>query len=149
MLDKNTVLIELSESDRTAFGKVDFDTQSYPQKVFSSIWSLESEVNNGGFAQYFENESCETAPFVAEALQAIGAPQAASLCRRAIAAAFPNGLPADVEMISTMASDFSDEVRESLGELDNEFFQYPDPLTDLLFDYVSAHPDEFGTITIS
>jgi hypothetical protein len=29
--------------------------------------------------------------------------------------------------------------------LDNEFFAYPHNLTDLLFAYVSKHPEEFGT----
>jgi hypothetical protein len=36
-MDKNGALIDLSESDRTKFGKADFATQSIPQKVFSSI----------------------------------------------------------------------------------------------------------------
>jgi uncharacterized protein DUF4375 len=52
-VDKNAFLIQLSESDRTMFGKEDFATQSVPQKVFSAIWAVESEVNNGGFSQYF------------------------------------------------------------------------------------------------
>jgi len=47
-MDKNKILIELSESNRTEFGKEDFDKQSLPQKVFSAIWSVEAEVNNGG-----------------------------------------------------------------------------------------------------
>jgi hypothetical protein len=61
MPTKNHILIGLSESDKTQFGKQDFAQQSTPQKVFSSIWALESEVNNGGFPQYFLNDSCETA----------------------------------------------------------------------------------------
>jgi hypothetical protein len=47
---KNDILIGLSESDKTEFGKEDFAQQSTSQKVFSSIWALESEVNNGGFS---------------------------------------------------------------------------------------------------
>ena len=43
--EKNRLLIELSESVRTDFGKVDFRSQSFPQKIFSAIWDLESEVN--------------------------------------------------------------------------------------------------------
>ena len=86
---KNHILISLSESDKTQFGKEDFASQSTPQKVFSSIWALESEVNNGGFSQYLLNNSCEMAPFVAEALDSIGAPRTADICRRAIITAFP------------------------------------------------------------
>ena len=40
-MDKNGILIVLSESDRTSFGR-DFSTQSVPQKVFSSICAVES-----------------------------------------------------------------------------------------------------------
>jgi hypothetical protein len=68
-MNKNEILINLSESKNTKFGKEDFVSQSPPQKVFSAIWSAESEVNNGGFWQYFINSSAESAPFVVEALK--------------------------------------------------------------------------------
>ncbi len=146
MPSKNNILISLSESDKTQFGKQDFASQSTPQKVFSSIWAVESEVNNGGFSQYFLNDSCETATFVAEALGTIGAPQTADICRRAIAIAFPAGLPPTPQAISTAAADFSDEILEKLATLDNEFFAYPHNLTDLLFAYVSKHAEELGKL---
>jgi hypothetical protein len=62
-MNKNDILINLSESENTRFGKEDFALQSLPQKVFSAIWAVESEVNNGGFSQYFsgsEQEFVET-----------------------------------------------------------------------------------------
>jgi hypothetical protein len=145
-VDKNGILITLSESTQTDFGKKDFIAQSVPQKVFSAIWAVESEVNNGGFSQYFLNSSCETADFVVQALETIGAPLTADICRRAITLAFPAGLPSDSEEISSAASDFSSETETKLNELDNEFFQYPHNLTELLFAYVSMHPDEFGKL---
>ncbi|MGA3034337.1 MAG: DMP19 family protein [Terracidiphilus sp.] len=145
-MDKNGILIGLSESEKTKFGKEDFEAQSIPQKVFSSIWAVESEVNNGGFSQYFLNGSAETAGFVVQALNTIGAPRTADICSRAIIAAFPEGLPADPEAISSAASEFSDDTEEKLEELDSEFFSYPHNLTDLLFSYVSKHPEEFGEL---
>ena len=45
--DKNEALIRLSESAGADFGRVAFDAQSAPQKVFSAIWQLESLVNIG------------------------------------------------------------------------------------------------------
>ncbi len=53
-MDKNALLIDLSESDRTMFGRVDFDQQPPEQQVFSAIWALESQVNNGEFAQFLQ-----------------------------------------------------------------------------------------------
>jgi hypothetical protein len=145
-MNKNSALIDLSESERTKFGKEDFSLQSNPQKVFSAIWAVESEVNNGGFAQYFQNANCETAPFVVEAFEAIGARRTADICRRAIAVAFPDGLPSSPHAISAAAADFADETMEQLEAFDSEFFQYPHNLTDLLFTFVAQHPEEFGPL---
>ena len=145
-MNKNGILINLSESKNTKFGKEDFALQSLPQKVFSAIWAVESEVNNGGFSQYFLNSSAESAPFIVEALETVEAPKTADICKRAIAAAFPAGLPRTPESIRSVAADFSDEILENLEPLDQEFFAYPHNLTDLLFAYVSGHPEEFGKL---
>lgn len=145
-MDKNAFLIGLSESPRTSFGKVDFGEQSFPQKVFSAIWLLESEVNNGGFSQYFQNDSAETAAVIVEALTAIQAPQTADIFRRALAAAFPGGLPTDPTQITADAAEFSPEQEEQLNELDQEFYTYPHNLTHLLYAFVAQHPEEFGPV---
>jgi len=146
-VDKNSILIDLSGSEKVQFGKKDFELQSVPQRVFSSVWAVEQEVNNGGFSQYFLNLSgAETAAFVAEALDTIGAPRTADICRRAISLAFPSGLPSGPEAISAAAADFSEEVDDGLNSLESEFFAYPHDLTDLLFAYVSKHLDEFGPL---
>lgn len=145
-MNKNRILITLSESDKTRFGKQEFAQQSHPQKVFSTIWALESEVNNGGFSQYFLNSSSETASFVVEALETIGAPKTASICQRAIITAYPAGLPPAVESIRSVAADFPDEILEELELINQEFFAYPHNLTDLLFAYVASHPEEFGKV---
>ncbi len=143
---KNHILINLSSSEKTSFGKEDFASQSLPQKVFSAIWEVESEVNNGGFSQYFLNSSAESASFVVEALETVGAPETADICKRAIDTAFPGGLPQSVEAIRSAAAFFPDEVLAALEPLDQEFFSYPHDLTGLLFAYVSQDPDEFGLL---
>jgi len=145
-MNKNEILINLSESEKTRFGKEEFAQQSFPQKVFSAIWAVESEVNNGGFSQYFLNSGAESASFVAKALETIDAPKTASICIRAITTAFPKGLPPTADAIRSVAADFSDEILERLELLDQEFFAYPHNLTELLFAYVSEHPEEFGTL---
>ncbi len=114
-MNNNEILIGLSESEVTKFGKEDFTLQSFPQRVFSTIWAVESEVNNGGFAQYFLNSSAETAAFVADALETIGAPSTADICRRAIRSAFPDGLPSTPEGISSLAVVFSEDTLAQLA----------------------------------
>ncbi len=81
-----------------------------------------------------------------KALEKIGAPETAVICKRAIAAAFPAGLPQSVEAIRSAAAEFPDEVVAMLEPIGQEFFSYPHDLTDLLFDYVSQHPEEFGPL---
>jgi hypothetical protein len=90
-------------------GKNTFIEQSGPQKVFSPIWALEAEVNNGRFSQYFFNDCRETAGFAVEALKSVGARQAAELCRQAKDIAFPAGLTSVAGVISSVAADFSEE----------------------------------------
>ena len=52
MVNKNNVLIKISEHPATQFWKLDFNQLTQPEQVFRCIWELESEVNNGGFEQY-------------------------------------------------------------------------------------------------
>jgi hypothetical protein len=124
-MNKNSYLIDLSESDRTQHGRVAFSEQTHEQKVFSAIWALESQVNNGGFSQYFENEDPDTVSFAPTALKAIGAMKCAGIVERALA---------------TRTSE------EDLASLDSEFYAYPDNLTDLLYAYVAANAATFGHV---
>ena len=50
-------LIKLAESREVRFWRVPYDQLTYPERVFGLIWELESEVNNGGFEQYFSNST--------------------------------------------------------------------------------------------
>ena len=145
-MTKGHILIRLSESDHVQFGKKKFELQSFPQKVFSAVWSVESEVNNGGFWQYFVNDSAETTSFVVEALRTVGAAQTADICQRALAAAFPEGVPGSTEEIRVGANSLSASALERLDELNQEFFSYPNNLNDLLFAYVLKYPEEFGKL---
>ena len=123
-MNKNTILIELSESTKTDFGRVAFSKQSPVQRVFSAIWALESEVNGGGFSHYFSSSEKDTVPFAPAALRTIGALKCAAI----VEAALQVGAAGDT------------------SALDEEFMAYPDNLTELLFDYVASHPDVFGAV---
>jgi hypothetical protein len=132
-INKNAVLIALSESDRSDLGRVDFADQSRDQKVFSAIWTLEGAVNMDGFASYFASED-ESIGFAAEALEAIGAHQAAAIVRQA------QQLPPE------SSNDLTDEQLEELEGLDQAFMAYPDDLTGLLYAFVAARPESFGEV---
>jgi hypothetical protein len=145
-VNKNSYLIQLSASKNTDFGRVDFSKQSEVQKVFSAIWALESQVNNGGFLQYFACGDGETANFAPTALRSIGAMRCASIVAQALAAVSPDPLPDSREARVYMVNSLSKSTRKDVEKLDSQFFAYPDNLTELLFDYVSAHSEAFGSV---
>jgi hypothetical protein len=143
-LNKNSHLISLSQSTAVAFGRIPFLSQSNEQKVFSAIWALESQVNNGGFLQYFLSQDGETAAYAPSALKTIGAAKCAALAERTLELAAANPLPADYEQRRLLLDSLTDAVEDALSEVDAEFYEYPDNLTDLPFAYVCAHPATFA-----
>ena len=140
-MDKNGLLIDLSESDRTDFGRIDFAKQSDAQKTFSAIWELESQVNNGGFDQYFRNSDSDIIAHAPKALREIGATACAAIVESAIQVIVP--IPDDSDA-RCHALDAAGEDGEALLEkLDSKFYAYPDNLTELLFAFVARNPNEF------
>jgi hypothetical protein len=140
-MTKNAFLIALSESPRVQFGKIDYAKQPEPQRVFSCVWALESQVNGGGFQQYFDSWDGETAADAPWALRTIGAAAMAEIAARANGL-FPDALPArDTEERRRQIQRLS---AAQFATLDLEFLAYPDNLTDLLYAFVQANPAEFG-----
>ncbi|MDE2506571.1 MAG: DMP19 family protein [Planctomycetota bacterium] len=146
-MDTNGFLIKLSESKRTDFGKVDFAQQSDPQKVFSAIWELENNVNNGGFDLYFRN--CETAEieYATTALRSIGARECAEIVAQAIEVVTP--MPQTRDEREVALDELPEAARNELESLTSRFFEYPDDLTALLFAHVSEHPEAFGPVPVA
>jgi hypothetical protein len=145
-VEKNRILIRLSESPRTQHGKVEYEKQSENQRIFSAIWGLEAEINNGGFQQYFFNSAGDAAPDAPAALRAIGAQQAAAIVAEALAL-FPQGPPPrDRATRQRRLRLASPEVLEAWDRLDRRFFTYPDNLTELLYAWVKSRPHHFGPI---
>ena len=145
-MDKNKFLIDLSERDHTDFGRVDFAGQNVAQKTFSAIWELESQVNNGGFDQYFRNSDSDIIAYSPEALQQIGAHACAEIVKAAIATISPIPAENDARIDALDAALGDDE--ELLEELDSQFYSYPDNLTELLFAFVAKNQNEFGEVPL-
>jgi hypothetical protein len=114
-----------------------FASLSPSERIFVLIWELEAEVNNGGFHQFFFNSAGDHAAGTAGALRRIGAQRAAYIVERATSL-FPDGPPAD----RSVRQDVLEEVDPDLAlfeELDSEFYEYPDDLTTLLYEFVVEH----------
>jgi hypothetical protein len=136
-VDKNKSLIELSERGR--FWALPFEDLSRSEQVFRLVWELEGQVNNGGFEQYFFNQSGDFAHAVVAALQEIGAPRTANVVSRAVAV-FPVGRPPEDEVARrALLEVLPEEALDLLSRPDEEFYRYEEDLTGLLFEYVRVN----------
>ena len=144
-MDKDGWLIALSANERLSgvrFSGDRFSEQPEVLRVFAAVWEIESQVNNGGFDQYFFNCGPAIIEYAPVALCMIGAKACAAIVERAIevVALLPVGQAGRYRAME----DADLPMEEQLALLDAAFWAYPDGLTDLLFRYVREHPDEFG-----
>jgi hypothetical protein len=144
MVDKERYLGELAAHPSARFWRVDFTELTVPERVFAAIWELEAQVSNGGFHQFYFNSTGDIAYFSPTALETIGANDTAEIVAKANSF-FPNSQPAvetvrrrqQLEVINLSGSGCFDE-------LDERFYEHPNNLTELLYDYVVAHRDEIA-----
>jgi hypothetical protein len=141
--EMNRRLIRLAEGPNVRFWRVDHNQLSFPETVFGLIWELESEVNNGGFRQYFLNSTGAFVPRVTDPLNAVGATQTAALVQDALALLGDNVSWSDDAARRAMINSLSAQAREKLNKLDQVFYlSPPDDLTTLLYLYVDEHRAE-------
>jgi hypothetical protein len=146
-IDRNEMnfrLVKLSESPNIRFWRLNYDQLSFPERVFGLIWELESEVNNGGFHQYFLNSTGALAPYVVDALTAVGAVATAGIAQQALALVGPDVSWSDDAARKAHMHGLPLQAKEKLHELDQAFYAYPDDLTTLLYRYAAVHRSELG-----
>ena len=101
------------------------------QKFYFFNQTLEREVNNGGFDQYFTNSGASYAEETIVSLHAIAANKTADILKRAIA-------------LVLQLIDKGEEVElEVWDELDNEFLNYQDDLNALNIEFVRNNKEFF------
>lgn len=117
------------------------------ERIFYVAQLLEMEVNNGGFSQFFYNESGNFANEIVNAFQEIFAYHTAGICQKAIDA-FGGEIPVDEEAREELMDEleFADESRfdEILDECDEAFYEYKEDLTKLCYEYVMRNRFSFN-----
>jgi hypothetical protein len=111
-----------------------------PERVVLAVEALEREVNNGGYNQFFLNEPTYAYDIV-EALTQIGCPEVARITRDATSVL---GLRPDWtdDQIQAAAADMPEEADGRLSQLDDQFFEYPEPIAERLLTFVRANAAE-------
>ena len=114
-----------------------------PERTVFLTMTLEEEVNNGGFSQFFFNSSGDFSGEVADAFVQIGAVKTAEICRRACSA-FGRALPKDTEARRALLELIAcDEIDEILEACDDAFYEYGEDLAALNYAYIMGHRDAF------
>lgn len=142
--DESKIVIEIGQLlwDKS-HGDKNFESLNQREKNVLYIEMFESQVNNGGFDQYFFNSSGEYAHETVIALKEIKAPQMADILNRAINV-FPKlPIPKDTEQRREYMDDISESISEIWNSLDAEFYKYPENLAELSVEYVKFHKVEF------
>lgn len=103
--------------------------------IISAIESLESEVNNGGYSQYFVNYSKEYAAIIINALNRIGCERVAVITKNAIECLNING-QVTTDAIDKVMSLENEERDKKLSELDNQYYNSGEDIAGKLFEFI-------------
>ncbi len=110
------------------------------ERVIFITQTLEQEVNNGGFSQFFYNSSGDFSNELLDAFTQIGAAKTATICKKAISV-FNGKIPLDrterEELLDNM------KIETILDKCDDDFYAYEDDLERLNYEYIIKHRDYF------
>jgi len=118
-----------------------FDQLDEVDKVLVTIWSLEGDVNNGGFDQYYFNSSGDLAFYAPIALRNIGAHHMAKITEDVNKLFGPQG-PArnrDERKAELLTIVPNDSESNPWDKHDRAFCSYPDDISTLLITFLQAH----------
>jgi hypothetical protein len=142
--DKNQFLIAMNGwlNRKCNYGG-DIEKLSIAEKVFYFNTQLESEVNNGGFSQYFYNSSGDFANETIGSLNAIGANNTAEIFKKALMSLggeLPSNRNAREEVLDKL---LTNSISEILSDCDTAFYQYADNLEELNYQYIISNKEQF------
>ena len=115
---------------------------SLPERFFYITQSLEMEVNNGGFDQFFLNSSGDFSNELVNAFLEIGAVKTAEICKKAVSI-FDGKVPGDRDDRDDVISN-NEEFEAILDECDQAFFEYEEDLDALNYAYVMKNRELFS-----
>ncbi len=119
------------------------ETLDSVQRPAALVFAYESEIQNGGHLQYFENRREDRKEEVIESLDRLGAAYHADLLRAASAL----WQKEDRSRISS-AEDYVDEaLEEEFSEFDRRFHEAPTSLVTVLEDYLKRFQHHFVVVT--
>ncbi len=117
-----------------------FASLSKRDQIVYCVWWLESEVNNGGFHQFFLNSAGDFYLETLSALDCIGAQFTRRLLLSAADLVFSGKSPQGINRREYMLNELSEKLTGQLYELDKKFYAYQDNIEQLVNIYLTTHP---------
>ncbi len=112
--------------------------------VVLAVESMEREVNNGGFEQFFGNYSWRFSPYLVVCLNRIGSTQAKQLAEQAISALGIGKLSDVNEYYQSIQKVISDDgILEKLGDIDSRYYEMNENIADLVFNFIKNNISSF------
>lgn len=105
------------------------------------IEALEREVNNGGYAPFFVNESAIFTPVILDALAAIGAGKTHQITADALTALGLGETPDIAVMVNSFESP-NPPRDQALETCDGRYFESGEDIAALLFSYIKSHSED-------
>lgn len=105
--------------------------------IVLAIEAMEREVNNGGFDQFFVNNSRQFAPILVDALRRIGCPKTAKIAQKA--AKIVGKSPITEEEIENGTWEENEKRQEALNACDNLYFEAPEDIAESLFAFIKKN----------
>lgn len=135
----DSIVLAFEEAIRQTTDRYSLTRLNEPELTILAVESLEREVNNGGYHQFFLNTP-EYAPDVVAALKRIGCPKTADISALAISLL---GLrqPFTTERVeAALAADPNGKLIEILiDRCDGPYYDSGEPIADRLFAYIGAN----------
>ncbi len=146
--DKEEFIIEMDDyiSKKCDYGE-NMESLNENERLFYITQTLEMEVNNGGFSQYFFNSGGNFANELVESFEKIGALKTADICKKAISIFPDSKVPADwgerQEFLTPDDENEEERIDEFLGECDDAFYEYEDDLVELNYQFIMNNKESF------
>jgi hypothetical protein len=133
----DSLVLAFEEALTRKAGRAGIQSLTDAERTILAIEALEREVNNGGYSQFFINESRGHAATVVESLHRIGCPATAEITRRALAALGPADISA--EGISRAMAAENQQRDENLEQCDDAFYDAEEDIAARLFAFIKSN----------
>ena len=142
--ESEKAIMEIDEwlNEITQYGQ-NLSKLNLSQQIVIIIENLEREINNGGFNQFYLNSSGNYANETVDYLKKIGANKTAEIVKRANAEWPNNQVPKDRTERQIVLERIEEKADPIWENCDQDFYKYPDHITDLLLDFVKKNKTDF------